>query len=86
MKHDYENITNEQIEAVINSYIHSERDRIILKLNLVDNWTYQQIADYLYKLDCDNREKGIITHYGISAKHIGRVILKKEKIVFNHLS
>ena len=86
MKHDYENITNEQIEAVIKSYIHSDRDRIILKLNLVDNWTYQQIADYLYKLDCDNREKGIITHYELSVKHIGRVILKKEKIDIHHFS
>lgn len=83
---DYTDITNTQIKAVINEYIHSDRDRIILTLNLVDHWTYQQISDYLYSLDVENRKKGIITNYEVSAKQIGRIILKQEKIVFKHLS
>ena len=81
----YENITNTQIKAVIDEYIHSERDRIILTLNLVDGWTYQQISDYLYKLDMDNRAKGLFTHYELSPKVIGRRITKLEKTVFHNL-
>lgn len=82
---DWENITNSEIKAVIDEYIHSERDRIILTKNLVDNWTYQQISDYLYALDMENRSKGLFSDYYLSARQIGRIIIKKEHIVFNHL-
>lgn len=83
---DYSDITNTQIKAVINEYIHSDRDRIILTLNLVDGYTYQQISDYLYALDIENRKKGIITHYDLTPRQVGNIILKQEKIVFKHLS
>jgi len=85
MKHDYEDITNSRIKEVIEEYIHSDRDRIILSLNLIDNWTYQQISDYLYKLDTDNRKQGIISKYYLSPKQIGRIILKLEKTIFRHI-
>ena len=85
MKHDYEDITNSRINEVIDEYIHSEQDRIILKRNLIDNWTYQQISDYLINLDMQNRTKGLFTNYGLSAKQVGRRILKKEKIVFSKI-
>lgn len=82
---DWENITNSEIKAVIDEYIHSERDRIILTKNLVDNWTYQQISDYLYALDMENRTKGLFTDYSLSARQVGRIIIKRERIVFEHL-
>lgn len=82
---DWENITNSEIKAVIDEYIHSERDRIILTKNLVDNWTYQQISDYLYALDMENRSKGLFTNYSLTARQIGRIIIKKEHIIFEHL-
>lgn len=85
MNYDYDNISNTEIKNVINEYIHSERDRIILTLNLIDNYTYQQISDYLYSLDMENRTKGMFTNYSLSAKQIGRVIAKKEQIIFKHL-
>lgn len=85
MKGDYEDISNTQIKAVIDEYIHSDRDRIILTLNLVNNWTYQQISDYLYKMDEDNRKNGIISKYSLSPKQVGRIILKLEKVVFAKL-
>ena len=85
MKHDFDNITNTEIINVINEYIHSERDRIILKLNLVDNYTYQQISDYLYHLDMENRSKGLFSNFSLSERQVSRVVLKKEKVVFRHL-
>ena len=37
--------SNSQIERLINEHIHSDRDRLILKLRLVDGWTYERIAN-----------------------------------------
>ena len=86
MNENLDNITNTEINNVINEYIHSERDRMILKLNLIDNYTYQQISDYLYHLDMTNRSKGLFTNFYLSDRQISRVVLKKEKIVFKHLN
>lgn len=46
---DLDNISNAQLEKAIDDWIHSERDRLILKKRLIDGYTYQQISDYLYK-------------------------------------
>ena len=40
-------VPNEKIEKAINSWIHNERDRLILKLRLVDGYTCDQISKYL---------------------------------------
>jgi DNA-directed RNA polymerase specialized sigma24 family protein len=42
---DLDNITNSEIDHLITEYIHSERDRDILHLRLVDGLTYEKIAD-----------------------------------------
>lgn len=85
--HDYEGIPNSVIEHTINEYIHSERDRIILKDNLIDGLTYQQISDHLFAIDKNNRDnRGIITNYSLCPKQIGRRILKLEKELFKHLT
>lgn len=37
-----------QIKTAINEWVHSERNREILELALIDGWTYQEIADKFY--------------------------------------
>lgn len=38
-------LTNSQIAEMIGEHIHSERDRQILKLKLIDGYTYEKIAE-----------------------------------------
>jgi DNA-binding CsgD family transcriptional regulator len=38
-------LTNSQIAELIGEHIHSERDRQILKLKLIDGYTYEKIAE-----------------------------------------
>lgn len=44
MKH-YITLTNSEISARISENIHSERDRHILRLRLIDGLTYEKIAE-----------------------------------------
>ena len=67
---DYEDIPNSEITRVIEEYIHSERDRYILKRYLCDDKSMFQIANEL----------------DISFKTVQRVLAKQEPIVFRHLS
>lgn len=38
-------LTNSQLTALIDDRIHSERDRRIMHLRLIDGWTYERIAE-----------------------------------------
>ena len=38
--------TNSEMEAIIDDFIHSKRDRIILKLAFIDNITHEKIAEH----------------------------------------
>lgn len=44
MKHTT-SLTNSQLTALIDDRIHSERDRRIMRLRLVDGLTYERIAE-----------------------------------------
>ena len=44
MQH-YIEAKNSEIEALISEYIHSERDRKILRLKLIDGYTHEKIAE-----------------------------------------
>ena len=44
-KPDFENISNSELEKLINEWIHSERDRKILKRRLIDGICYEPLAD-----------------------------------------
>ena len=68
-------VSNEEIQKAIDSWIHSERDRIILKLRLIDGYGYQKISDYLY-------EKYEIE---IGARQVGNRISASEQQLFKHL-
>lgn len=66
---DLDNITNSQIEAVINEYIHSERDRAIMKRRLIDGICYEPLA----------------FEFNLSVVGIRKIVYKCEKIIFRHL-
>ena len=39
------NLTNSEIEKRISENIHSDRDRRILRLRLIEGWTFERIAE-----------------------------------------
>lgn len=61
--------TNSQIIAAINEYIHSERDRKMLKRRLVDGLTFEQLAEEF--------------HY--SVRHTKYIIYRAQEKVFLHI-
>lgn len=44
MQH-YITLTNSELAEMIGEYIHSERDRYIMKMKLIDGYTYEKIAE-----------------------------------------
>ena len=42
---NYVSLTNSELAERISEYIHSERDRQILKMKLIDGLTYEKIAE-----------------------------------------
>lgn len=60
--------SNSQIEHMIDEWIHSERDRAILKRRLIDGITYERLAE----------------EFDISVRHIKRIIYKSEELLFKH--
>lgn len=44
MQH-YISLTNSEIAEIISEHIHSERDRYIMKMKLIDGYTYEKIAE-----------------------------------------
>lgn len=45
MNHSFEDITNSEIRYLIDEYIHSERDRAILKRRYIDGICYEPLAE-----------------------------------------
>lgn len=61
--------TNSQIANLIDEYIHSQRDRLILKSRYIDGLTYERLSE----------------KYDVSVKQIRNIILKSEAALFKHL-
>lgn len=61
--------TNSQVEKVIDEYIHSERDRSILKRRLIDGICYEPLAE----------------EFDLSVRQIKSIIYKCEDLVFRHI-
>jgi len=61
--------TNSQITSVIDEYIHSERDRAILKRRLIDGICYEPLAE----------------EFDISVAQVKRIIYKCESKIFRHI-
>lgn len=66
---DLDNISNSEIEHAINEWIHSERDRKILKRRLIDGICYEPLADEM----------------GMSVRQIKNIVSKSEERLFKHL-
>lgn len=61
--------TNTQIAALIDEYIHSERDRAILKRRLIDGICYEPLAE----------------EFDMSPRQIRRIVYKLQIQLFKHL-
>lgn len=61
--------TNSQISHLIDEYIHSERDRNILKRRLIDGLTYEKLAE----------------EFDLSVRNIKNIVYKCEDTLFSHL-
>ena len=69
MKQDLDNISNSDIEKAIDEWIHSERDRKILKRRLIDGICYEPLAE----------------EFGMSVRHIKTIVYKAEAKLFRHI-
>lgn len=65
-RNDY---SNTEVCEIINEYIHSERDRAILKRRLVDGICYEPLAE----------------EFDLSVKQIKNIVYKNEIIIFDKL-
>lgn len=61
--------TNSNIEAIINEYIHKERDRNILKRRYTDGITYENLAE----------------EFNLSVKQIKNIVYKHKNLIFDQL-
>lgn len=61
--------TNSQIAEIIDEYIHSERDRKLLKRRLIDGITYERIAE----------------EFELSVRQVKTIVYRAEKTIFDHV-
>lgn len=61
--------TNSQIEFLIDEYIHSDRDRALLKRRLIDGVVFETLAE----------------EFGMSDRHVKRLVYKLQDKVFKYL-
>ncbi len=61
--------TNSRMIEVIEEYIHSERDRNLLKRRYIDGITYEKLAD----------------EFDISVAQVKRIIYRHENMIFKNL-
>lgn len=69
MKYNYDEISNSQLSTVIDEWVHGERDRAIMKRRLIDCICFEPLAE----------------EFQMSDRHIKRIVLKNEDIIFRHL-
>lgn len=66
---DLDNISNSEIEHLIDEWIHSERDRKILKRRLIDGICYEPLANEM----------------DMSVRQIKNIVSKAEEKLFRHI-
>lgn len=71
MKHPFEDKTNTEIINLINEYIHSERDRQIMKRRLVDGICYEPLAEE-FDLSTVQTKRIVFKQTSHLTSHIGR--------------
>lgn len=66
---NFDDISTTQIIHLINEWIHSQRDRAILKRRLIDGITYEKLSE----------------EFDMSVKQIKRIVYKCQDKLFRHL-
>lgn len=66
---DWDNITNSEIDHLINEYIHNEMHRKVLHRRLVDGIVYEKLADEM----------------DMSVRAIKNIVYKAEAKLFKHI-
>ena len=64
------NLCRSQWENMIDEWIFNERDRRMLKLNLLDGWTYERIAE----------------SFDMSSRQVARIIPKLQEQLFKRIN
>ena len=64
-----DDISNTQLAAAIDEWIHSERDRKILKRRLIDGICYEPLAD----------------EFGLSVRYMKSIVSRAEQKLFRHI-
>lgn len=68
-RQNLDDISNSQIAAAIDEWVHSERDRKILKRRLIDGICYEPLAD----------------EFNISVRQMKRIVSRAEDQLFRHI-
>lgn len=61
--------TNSQMRELIDEYIHSERDRAILKRRLIDGLCFEPLAE----------------EFDLSVRHVKKIVYKEQDKLFRHM-
>ena len=61
--------TNSQISALIDEYIHNERDRALLKRRLIDGVVYEKLAE----------------EFDLSVRQTKNIVYKSQEQLFRHV-
>ena len=62
-------LSREEIHKAIDTYIHKERDRAILKRRLTDGITFERLAE----------------EFDLSVRHTQRIVYKAQDKLFRHM-
>lgn len=68
-KIEFSDISNSQIEHLIDEWVHSERDRKILKRRLIDGICYEPLAE----------------EFDMSVRQMKNIVYKAQKELFKHI-
>lgn len=68
MKHDFSDMPRDEIDFLIEQYIHKEKYRTVLKYRLLDGFTFERIAELM----------------DMSDRQIKNIVYKSEDKLFNH--
>ena len=69
MRHPFEDKPNSEIIELINEYIHSERDRNIMKRRLVDGICFEPLAEEM----------------DLSTLQVKRIVYKQSEVLSHHI-
>lgn len=66
---NFDEYPNTYLDHLINEWIHSERDRAILKRRLIDGIVYERLAE----------------EFDLSVKQVKRIVYKSQDKLFKHM-